>query len=81
MRSVDIVFHAAAMKHVDICEDNPFDAVKTNVVGTSNVIEVAVKQIPSQQIEDPILQSLKSNLVLIKIVLELELKFSIIPSD
>ena len=44
MRSIDIVFHAAAMKHVDVCEDNPFDAVKTNVVGTSNVIEVAVKQ-------------------------------------
>jgi len=39
IRNVDIVFHAAAMKHIDICEDNPFDAVKTNVVGTSNILE------------------------------------------
>lgn len=42
IRNADIVFHAAAMKHVDICEENPFDAVKTNVVGTSNVIEAAL---------------------------------------
>ena len=39
IRNVDIVFHAAAMKHIDICEQNPFDAVKTNVVGTSNILE------------------------------------------
>ena len=39
IRNVDIVFHAAAMKHIDICEHNPFDAVKTNVVGTSNILE------------------------------------------
>lgn len=44
IRDIDIVFHAAAMKHVDICEENPFDAVKTNVVGTSNVIEVSIKE-------------------------------------
>ena len=42
MRNIDIVFHAAAMKHVDICEENPFDAVKTNVLGTSNVLEAAL---------------------------------------
>jgi FlaA1/EpsC-like NDP-sugar epimerase len=42
IRGIDIVFHAAAMKHVDICEDNPFDAVKTNVVGTSNIIESSI---------------------------------------
>ena len=42
MRDIDYVFHAAAMKHVDICEENPFDAVQTNVVGTSNVIEAAL---------------------------------------
>ena len=42
MRNVDIVFHAAAMKHIDICEQNPFDAVKTNVIGTSNVLETAI---------------------------------------
>lgn len=42
IRNVDIVFHAAAMKHIDICEENPFDAVKTNVVGTSNVLEASL---------------------------------------
>lgn len=42
IRDIDIVFHAAAMKHIDICEQNPFDAVKTNVIGTSNVIEAAL---------------------------------------
>jgi len=42
IRNIDIVFHAAAMKHIDICEENPFDAVKTNVIGTSNVIEASI---------------------------------------
>ena len=42
IRNVDIVFHAAAMKHIDICEQNPFDAVKTNVIGTSNILETAI---------------------------------------
>ena len=30
------------MKHIEICEENPFDAVKTNVVGTSNVLESSI---------------------------------------
>ena len=42
IRNVDIVFHAAAMKHIDICEQNPFDAVKTNVIGTSNILEASL---------------------------------------
>jgi FlaA1/EpsC-like NDP-sugar epimerase len=42
IRDIDIVFHAAAMKHIDICEENPFDAVKTNVIGTSNILEAAL---------------------------------------
>ncbi len=41
MKDVDIVFHAAALKHVPICEYNPFEAVATNVYGTQNVIDVA----------------------------------------
>ena len=41
MEGVDIVFHAAAMKQVALCEYNPFEAVKTNIFGTQNVIEVA----------------------------------------
>jgi len=39
---VDIIFHAAALKHVPACEYNPFEAVKTNVLGTQNLIEVAL---------------------------------------
>lgn len=41
MDGIDVVFHAAALKHVPICEYNPFEAVKTNIIGTQNVIEVA----------------------------------------
>lgn len=41
---VDIVVHAAAMKHVDACEYNPFEAVKTNINGAQNVIEAAIDQ-------------------------------------
>lgn len=39
---VDIVFHAGALKHVSLCEFNPFDAVKTNVIGTQNVLNAAL---------------------------------------
>jgi UDP-N-acetylglucosamine 4,6-dehydratase len=41
---IDIIFHAAALKHVPACEYNPFEAVKTNVLGTQNLIEVALDQ-------------------------------------
>lgn len=41
-KGVDVIFHAAALKHVPSCEYNPFEAVKTNVIGTQNVIEVAI---------------------------------------
>ena len=41
MEGVDIVFHAAALKQVALCEYNPFEAVKTNIIGTQNVIEAA----------------------------------------
>lgn len=43
MENIDIVFHVAAMKHVPACERNPFEAVKTNVQGTQNVIDCAFK--------------------------------------
>lgn len=41
---VDMVFHAAALKHVPLCEFNPFDAVKTNVLGTQNVLDAAIDE-------------------------------------
>lgn len=39
---VDAVFHAAALKHVPVCEYNPFEAVKTNVMGTQNLIDACM---------------------------------------
>jgi UDP-N-acetylglucosamine 4,6-dehydratase len=42
LRDVDIVVHAAAMKHVPICEYNPIEAVQTNVNGARNLIEAAM---------------------------------------
>src|SRR3989339_1397863 len=41
---VDIVVHAAALKQVPILEYNPFEAVKTNILGSQNVIEAAIDQ-------------------------------------
>jgi len=42
MHGVDIVVHAAALKQVPACEYNPMEAVKTNILGSSNVIEAAL---------------------------------------
>jgi UDP-N-acetylglucosamine 4,6-dehydratase len=42
MQSVDVVVHAAALKQVPACEYNPMEAVKTNIMGTSNVVEAAL---------------------------------------
>ena len=41
-QDVDIVVHAAALKQVEILEYNPFEAVKTNILGTQNVINAAI---------------------------------------
>lgn len=41
-RGVDYIFHAAALKQVPSCEFHPMEAVKTNVVGTQNVLEAAI---------------------------------------
>jgi len=42
MEDVDVVIHAAALKQVPACEYNPFEAVKTNVIGGQNVIDAAL---------------------------------------
>ena len=42
MENVDIVFHLAALKHVVACEYNPFEAIKTNILGIQNLIEVSI---------------------------------------
>lgn len=39
---VDYVFHLAALKHVPVCEEQPYEALKTNVLGTQYVIEAAI---------------------------------------
>ena len=44
MHGVDYVVHAAAMKQIPACEDNPEEAIATNVIGTGNVIRAAVRQ-------------------------------------
>lgn len=41
---VDIVIHAAALKQIPILEHHPLEAIKTNVIGTQNVIEAAIDQ-------------------------------------
>jgi UDP-N-acetylglucosamine 4,6-dehydratase len=43
VRGVDHVFHAAALKQVPSCEFHPLEAVKTNVLGTENVLEAAIQ--------------------------------------
>ena len=44
MQDVDIVVHAAALKQVPAAEYNPFEAVKTNIIGGQNVIDAAISQ-------------------------------------
>lgn len=44
LEGVDYVFHCAAYKHVPFCEYNSFEAVKTNVIGTQNLIDAAITQ-------------------------------------
>ena len=41
---IDIVFHAAALKHVPVVEYNPFEAINTNVIGSRNVVEACLSE-------------------------------------
>jgi FlaA1/EpsC-like NDP-sugar epimerase len=42
-KNVDYIFHLAALKHVPICEEQPDEAIKTNIIGTQNLIDAAVE--------------------------------------
>lgn len=44
MHGVDYIFHAAALKQVPSCEFFPMEAVKTNVIGTDNVLTAAIEE-------------------------------------
>ncbi len=44
MDGCDIVLHAAGLKHVHFCEENPYAAITTNVVGTKNMIDLALER-------------------------------------
>jgi len=51
VRNIDVILHCAAMKRIEVCEANPIEAVKTNVLGTENVVmaakEKGIKQLVS----------------------------------
>ena len=42
-KEIDYVFHLAALKHIPVCENNPQEVIKTNIMGTINLINSAVK--------------------------------------
>jgi len=42
-QDVDVIIHGAALKQVPACEYNPFEAVKTNVIGAQNIIDTAIE--------------------------------------
>ena len=44
LEDIDIVFHTAALKHVPKIEYNPFESIKTNVIGSQNVIDACLKR-------------------------------------
>ena len=44
VKGIDIIFHAAALKHVDRCELNPLETINVNIIGTKNVVRAAQKE-------------------------------------
>jgi UDP-N-acetylglucosamine 4,6-dehydratase len=40
---VNIIIHAAALKHVPVCEENPLEAIQTNIIGSQNIVYAALK--------------------------------------
>ncbi|MFA4827368.1 MAG: SDR family NAD(P)-dependent oxidoreductase [Candidatus Shapirobacteria bacterium] len=43
MEGINIIFHTAGLKHVPVCEHNPQEAIKTNILGSQNIFDLAVK--------------------------------------
>ena len=46
MKGMDVVFHTAALKHVILCEQSPYEAVQTNIIGMNNIIQAAQRTNP-----------------------------------
>lgn len=44
VKGIDVVIHAAAMKHLPMAEENPYEAVKTNILGTQNLIDACIER-------------------------------------
>ena len=44
VQNIDIIFHAAALKHVDRCELNPYEAITVNAIGTKNIIKATLRE-------------------------------------
>lgn len=42
-KNVDILFHLCALKHVPVCEEQPEEAIKTNIIGTQNIVNVTIE--------------------------------------
>src|SRR3989344_3861067 len=75
-QNVDIIFHAAALKHVQSCEYNPFEAVQTNIIGSQNVIDAAIANhvervvaISTDKVVDPIGVMGTSKLMMEKLII------------
>ena len=44
VKNIDVIYHAAALKHVDRCELYPFEAITTNILGTKNIIKSSLNE-------------------------------------
>ena len=60
-RNVDFVVHAAALKHVPIAEYNPLEFIKTNIIGSSNIVIKCFRQSSSKSFSPIYRQGCKSN--------------------
>lgn len=50
-KNINTIFHLAALKHVPICENQPEEAIKTNIIGTQNIIKASISQNVNQVID------------------------------